>query len=103
MNTIQHLRKLGQSLWLDSISRQMLDDGRLQRYVTELQVTGLTSNPTIFDEAIGSGGYDADIARMTREGKSGEALFTADSTTRHPRPRSASTLAANGCGTTSGR
>jgi len=76
MNTIQHLRKLGQSLWLDSISRQMLDDGRLQRYVTDLQVTGLTSNPTIFDEAIGSGGYDADIARLTRDGKSGEALFT---------------------------
>ena len=76
MNTIQHLRKLGQSLWLDSISRQMLDDGRLQRYVSELQVTGLTSNPTIFDEAIGSGGYDEDIARKTRDGKSGEALFT---------------------------
>ena len=55
----------------------MLDDGRLQRYVTELQVTGLTSNPTIFDEAIGSGdAYDADIARKTGEGKSGEALFT---------------------------
>jgi transaldolase len=77
MNTIEHLRKLGQSLWLDSISRQMLDDGRLQRYVTELQVTGLTSNPTIFDQAIGgSDAYDADIARKTREGKSGEALFT---------------------------
>ncbi len=76
MNTIPYLRKLGQSLWLDSISRQMLDDGRLQRYITELQVTGLTSNPTIFDEAIGSGAYDADIARKTREGKSGEALFT---------------------------
>jgi transaldolase len=76
MNTIQHLRKLGQSLWLDSISRQMLDDGRLQRYVSELQVTGLTSNPTIFDEAIGSGAYDEDIARKTRAGKSGEELFT---------------------------
>jgi transaldolase len=76
MNTIQHLRKLGQSLWLDSISRPMLDDGRLQRYVSELQVTGLTSNPTIFDEAIGTGAYDTDIARKTREGKSGEALFT---------------------------
>jgi transaldolase len=77
MSTIHHLRKLGQSLWLDSISRQMLDDGRLQRYVTELEVTGLTSNPTIFDEAIGgSAAYDADIARKSREGKSGEALFT---------------------------
>ncbi len=69
--------KLRQSLWLDSISRQMLDDGRLRRYATELEVTGLTSNPTIFDEAIGGGdAYDADIARKTAEGKSGEALFT---------------------------
>ena len=76
MNTLQYLRNLGQSLWLDSISRQMLDDGRLQRYAQELGVTGLTSNPTIFDEAIASGAYDADIGRKTAEGKSGEALFT---------------------------
>ena len=76
MSTIQYLRELGQSLWLDSISRQMLDDGRLRRYVDEFGVTGLTSNPTIFDEAIGSGAYDEDIARKSREGKSGEALFT---------------------------
>jgi transaldolase len=76
MNTIHHLRKLGQSLWLDSISRQMLDDGRLRRYASELAVTGLTSNPTIFDEAIGSGAYDEDIARKSRAGKSGESLFT---------------------------
>src|SRR5688572_32052961 len=76
MNTIQHLRKLGQSLWLDSISRPMLDDGRLERYANELAVTGLTSNPTIFDEAIGTGAYDDDIARKSREGKSGEELFT---------------------------
>ena len=76
MNTLQHLRKLGQSLWLDSISREMLDDGRLARYVRELDITGLTSNPTIFDEAIASGAYDADIARKSGEGKSGEELFT---------------------------
>jgi len=76
MTTIQHLRELKQSLWLDSISRPMLDDGRLQRYVTEFGITGLTSNPTIFDEAIGTGAYDEDIARKSREGKSGEALFT---------------------------
>ena len=76
MNTLQHLRKLGQSLWLDSISRAMLDDGRLARYAQELGITGLTSNPTIFDEAIASGAYDADIAHKSREGKSGEALFT---------------------------
>jgi transaldolase len=76
MNTIQHLRKLGQSLWLDSISRPMLDDGRLKRYIGELEVTGLTSNPTIFDEAIGTGAYDEEIARKSREGRSGEELFT---------------------------
>jgi len=76
MTTIQHLRDLGQSLWLDSISRPMLDDGRLKRYVTELGVTGLTSNPTIFDEAISTGAYDQEIARKSGEGKSGEALFT---------------------------
>src|SRR5215510_16306061 len=76
MKTVQHLRELGQSLWLDSISRPMLDDGRIARYANELGVTGLTSNPTIFDEAISTGGYDADIARKSREGKSGEALFT---------------------------
>jgi transaldolase len=75
MNTIQHLRELGQSLWLDSISRPMLDDGRLRRYASELAVTGLTSNPTIFDEAIATGAYDDDIARKSREGKSGEELF----------------------------
>ncbi len=75
MKTTQHLRDLGQSLWLDSISRPMLDDGRIQRYATELGVTGLTSNPTIFDEAISTGAYDADIARKSREGKSDEALF----------------------------
>ena len=55
MNTIQHLRKLGQSLWLDSISRPMLDDGRIATLrQSQLEVTGLTSNPTIFDEAIGT-------------------------------------------------
>jgi len=76
VKTIQQLRELGQSLWLDSISRPMLDDGRIARYVSEFGVTGLTSNPTIFDEAIATGAYDADIARKSREGKSGEALFT---------------------------
>jgi len=75
MTTLQYLRNLGQSLWLDSISREMLDDGRLQRYADDLGVTGLTSNPTIFDEAIASGAYDADIERLSREGKSGEDLF----------------------------
>ena len=76
MNTLQNLRELGQSLWLDSISRAMLDDGRLAHYALEFGITGLTSNPTIFDEAIASGAYDADIAHKSREGKSGETLFT---------------------------
>ncbi len=53
MTTTQRLHDLGQSLWLDNITRDMLDNGTLRRYVSELSVTGLTSNPTIFDEAIG--------------------------------------------------
>ena len=59
MNNTQRLHDLGQSLWLDNISRQILDDGTLRRYIDEFSVTGLTSNPTIFDEAIGAGdAYD---------------------------------------------
>lgn len=70
------LHQLGQSLWLDNITRDLLDGGTLQRYIDEFAVTGLTSNPTIFDQAIrGSGSYDAAIAAGARQGKSGEALF----------------------------
>jgi transaldolase len=59
----QRLHELGQSLWLDNITRTILDDGTLERYVDELSVTGLTSNPTIFDHAISEGNaYDGDIA-----------------------------------------
>ena len=76
MNTTQTLHDFGQSLWLDNITRSLLDSGTLARYIRELNITGLTSNPTIFEHAIGqSEAYDKDIARKTHEGKSGEALF----------------------------
>lgn len=72
----QQAHERGQSLWLDNITRELLDDGTLARYITELSVTGLTSNPSIFDAAIGNGNaYDQSIRAKTREGKSGEALF----------------------------
>jgi transaldolase len=70
------LHELGQRIWLDNITRDLLDRGTLKRYIDELSVTGLTSNPTIFDHAIkNSNAYDADIRRKTSDGKSGEALF----------------------------
>jgi transaldolase len=77
MNAIRKLRDLGQSIWLDQITRQLLDVGGLARYIDEYSVTGLTSNPSIFDAAIGAGGpYDAAIAEKSAAGLSGEALFT---------------------------
>jgi transaldolase len=70
------LHALGQSLWLDNITRQMLDDGTLARYIAELSISGLTSNPTIFEHAIGKGhAYDEQIAALAREVRSGEELF----------------------------
>jgi transaldolase len=76
MNTTQQLHQLGQSLWLDNITRELLMEGTLQRYISEFSITGLTSNPTIFDKAIKEGDfYDDAIRRKTVEGKSGEALF----------------------------
>ena len=76
MTMTQRLHDLGQSLWLDNISRDMLDNGTLRRYLSELSVTGLTSNPTIFDEAIsGSQMYDRSIQDKAHAGLSGEALF----------------------------
>src|SRR5262245_53949926 len=70
------LHEMGQSLWLDNIKRDLLDSGTLQRYVNDLSVTGLTSNPTIFDHAIkNSTFYDKAIAEKVGQGKSGEALF----------------------------
>lgn len=76
MNTTQQVHELGQSLWLDNITRELLMEGTLQRYISEFSITGLTSNPTIFDKAIKEGDfYDDAIRRKTVEGKSGEALF----------------------------
>jgi transaldolase len=72
----ERLHALGQSLWLDNITRDMLDDGTLARYIRELSITGLTSNPTIFEHAIGKGSaYDEQIAELARDGRSGEELF----------------------------
>jgi len=76
MKATQLLHNLGQSLWLDNITRDLLNTGTLKRYIDELSVTGLTSNPTIFDHAIkNSSTYDAAIRKKLDEGKSGEALF----------------------------
>jgi len=76
MKATQMLHELGQSLWLDNITRDLLDSGTLKRYIDELSVTGLTSNPTIFDHAIkNSTAYDASIRQKVKEGKEGEALF----------------------------
>ena len=76
MKATRQLHDLGQSLWLDNITRGILDNGTLQRYISELSVTGLTSNPTIFDHAIKDGDrYDDAIRRKAAEGKSGETLF----------------------------
>jgi len=70
------LHDRGQSLWLDNITRDLLDSGTLERYVRELAVTGLTSNPTIFDHAIkNSHAYDAAIRKKVEQGKSGDDLF----------------------------
>lgn len=77
MSTItQQLQQLGQSLWLDNITRSLLDSGTLQQYINDFSVTGLTSNPSIFNLAIkGSSSYDESIARKVAEGKLGEELF----------------------------
>ncbi|MFZ3199986.1 MAG: transaldolase [Candidatus Acidiferrales bacterium] len=76
MKATQLLHNLGQSLWLDNITRDLLDNGTLEKYINELSVTGLTSNPTIFDHAIEtSSAYDAAIRRKLQEGQSGEPLF----------------------------
>jgi len=76
MKATQNLHDLGQSLWLDNITRNLLKTGVLRRYIDELSVTGLTSNPTIFNQAIKSStAYDASIQKKLKEGKSGESLF----------------------------
>jgi transaldolase len=75
MKATQKLHDLGQSLWLDNITRDLLNNGTLKRYIGELSVTGLTSNPTIFDHAIKSSSYDVAIREGLEKGKSGESLF----------------------------
>jgi transaldolase len=76
MRNTRKLHALGQSLWLDSITRKILDDGALAHYIDHYSITGLTSNPTIFDEAIGNTtAYDAEIETKAKTGKRGEALF----------------------------
>jgi transaldolase len=76
MSNTKNLHDLGQSLWLDNITREILDNGTLRRYVEQFSVTGLTSNPTIFDEAIGkTAAYDKGIRQKAQAGMSGENLF----------------------------
>jgi transaldolase len=76
MKATQLLHNLGQSIWLDNITRDMLNTGALKRYIDEFCVTGLTSNPTIFEHAIkNSSSYDAQLQRLAASGKSGEELF----------------------------
>ena len=72
----QRLHELGQSLWIDNITRDMLDDSTIERYIEELSVTGLTSNPTIFANAISGGNdYDDQIAELRKQGHEPEQVF----------------------------
>lgn len=76
MKATQMLHNLGPSIWLDNITRDLLDSAMLKRYIDDLSVTGSTSNPTIFDHAIThSKSYDPEIRRLVGTGFSGEALF----------------------------
>ena len=76
MKATRQLHELGQSLWLDNITREILDNGTLQRYIDDLSVTGLTSNPTIFYNAVkSSAAYDSAIRERSQQGKSSEELF----------------------------
>src|SRR5499433_1853151 len=76
MKATQKLHELGQSVWLDNITRDLLTSGTLKRYIADLSLSGLTSNPTIFDHAIkNSSHYDSAIRSKLTQGKSGEPLF----------------------------
>ena len=75
MKATETLHERGQSLWLDNITRSLLDDGTIQKYIDSYSVTGLTSNPSIFDKAIGSGDYDDAIRSKAGQGLSAEELF----------------------------
>ena len=75
MTAIDELHDRGQSIWLDNITKGLLDSGQLQRYVESHHVSGLTSNPSIFDSAIGTGAYDESISAASRKGRSSEDVF----------------------------
>jgi transaldolase len=75
VNATKTLHERGQSLWLDNITRSMLDDGTIQKYIDSYSVTGLTSNPSIYDKAIGSGDYDDAIRSKAGQGLAAEELF----------------------------
>ena len=75
MKATAQLEQLGQSLWLDNITREMLDSGQLRRYIDEFSISGLTSNPSIFDKAIKSGAYDDEIRRKAAAAAEREMLF----------------------------
>ena len=75
MKATAKLHDRGQSLWLDNVTRAMLDSGQLQRYIDEFSITGLTSNPSIFDKAIASGAYDDEIQHKAAEAADAEMLF----------------------------
>lgn len=78
MNATQHLHEVGQSLWLDNITRDLLDSGTLARYRREMAVTGLTSNPTIFENALrDTRSYDTEVGNIAASGARGEDLFFA--------------------------
>ena len=86
MNPTQRLHELGQSLWLDNITRDMLGDGTLRRYIDELSITGLTSNPTIFDKAISAGSaYDEQITELHERGPGARAGVLRAGAGRPPR------------------
>lgn len=77
MRPTEKLHEQGQSLWLDNITRELLASGTLRRYIDELSITGLTSNPTIFHNAVkDSTAYDDAIGKLVEQGKSGEDLFS---------------------------
>jgi transaldolase len=85
MKATRLLYELGQSLWLDNITRDLLTSSTLKKYIESLSVTGLTSNPTIFDNAIArSNAYDAEIRRLVGCGLSGETLFFELAIQSHP-------------------
>src|SRR5262247_1325592 len=76
MKATQQLHNLGQSIWLDNITRDLLNDGTLERYIAEFSITGLTSNPTIFDHAIkNSSSYDQAIRDSAAKAENAEELF----------------------------